>query len=74
MGVFVHARLIELETLLSAAKERVERINCLDSIGGRDAFEMVSENACLHDFIKRALAEADKLSKHFSSQMKRQAK
>jgi hypothetical protein len=65
----VHARLVEIENLLRAAHCSVSRLDSLD--GARNPFDSLAENASLHDWLKRAIAQADKLTAHFSNQATR---
>jgi len=69
MRASVAVRLTELESLLSAAKARVGYLRSYD--GARNPFASLAETAALNDFLKRSQALIDKLSRHFSAQMRR---
>jgi len=73
MMTTVHARCVELQFLLKAAAIHIARIEQFNS-ETHGAFNSLAACAQLHDFLTRATKETDKLSTHFSSQMKRQAK
>jgi hypothetical protein len=66
----VHDRCFEIKCCLDTALIYVSRIETLD--GTRNPFNSQAANAALHDYLKRALAEADKLTAHFGSQLRRQ--
>jgi (p)ppGpp synthase/HD superfamily hydrolase len=72
MARSVHAHVVELRELLAWAQACVEQIEALD--GARNPFSSLANNATLHDCIKRMGCEADALTKHFGSQIKRQQK
>jgi hypothetical protein len=71
MAASVDQRLAELDSLLDSAKFRVGQMRSLN--GARDPFNSLAENANLHDYLKRAMVEADKLSRYFGAQLKREA-
>jgi hypothetical protein len=73
MATSVHKHLDELQSLLRQAIGCARNLAAYDGAGKHDAWCSLSENATLHDYLKRATKEADKLTEHFRNQMKRQA-
>lgn len=71
MAISVAARIAELNSLLDCAQLSVSRLDSLN--GARNPFDSVAEIASLNDWLKRALVQTDKLSKHYGAQMKRKA-
>jgi hypothetical protein len=69
MLMSVQDRLRELRSLLNTAQNAVSRIDSLD--GACNPFSSQAANATLHDMLKRATIQADKLTRYFSSQIKR---
>jgi hypothetical protein len=72
MKYSVADRLKELDSLLDAAKRRVSDMRSLD--GARNPFSSQAANAGLHDCLKRAMVQADKLTTHFGAQRRRKAR